>query len=803
MTSRFVLPFADVGSGIVPSDGAQLFFNEPGLETDRDTYSDAAGTIANSNPVIADATGLFSNIYIKGNYDVVLQDKNSVQIWADSVSEFATTADGVIVKNFATLALAVADTGLVDGDALNIAERTTGNSGGAMWNVVLSSTVTENTYNIVQCTGVGTLSLVLRVDGEVDVRAVGCTGDGTTDDSDAGQAAMDISEGVVYMSEGDYLWEGVTVPANTRVYGPGVIKSVVGTSTPSGDEYSKNSVLASGVANITFEGLTFDGGIVGEIGGTEFLANPDDMESPLDIQTCTGVTITNCTFTNVSTQGIDSATYPSATRHQKAKKGMAYILTCTNVLIEKCTLGPNCFVEGFVLLDCSNVIADRNYANLTDDNKRISTPISITGPADENVTRNIVVTNNIFIGHGGSGLNLWGTDGFIITDNIFRGAGIDFSNEGGATATSSPYNINISNNTVDMTGWHSYPSTSQGYGVLVTGISAHRVRSVRILGNTCIRTGFGIFCDFVVDVLIEGNRVENCHGVSAARGLSIATTDCARAQIIGNSIDGEPTAFGTHDGANGAAVLTDSSQAWVVDELDGLTVKNVTNGETAEITSNTSDTITGVLSGGETWDIGDAYTVAAGVCCIYTEDSDDVTIKDNRMHEAGTYLLYLNVDNGKVQVEGNTFSYSVTSPTRNIFGGAAASTNLILKDNVFPLLSSSVDYNTVFSSEDYVTFEDTEVISIATDTVFTFPSPVSYYFIEVSTSGNGNAGFQGHNDGALQSIYQGSDVDITTSGALTGTTGPSGSLNISVSGDTLYVENRLAGTEFFRIKIRG
>jgi hypothetical protein len=61
-----------------------------------------------------------------------------------------------------TLNAAIVSDKLMAGDAINLAERTTGNGGGAMWDVVLSSSVTENTFNIVQCTGVPTLSLVMR-----------------------------------------------------------------------------------------------------------------------------------------------------------------------------------------------------------------------------------------------------------------------------------------------------------------------------------------------------------------------------------------------------------------------------------------------------------------------------------------------------------------------------------------------------------------------------------------------------------------------------------------------------------------
>ena len=63
----------------------------------------------------------------------------------DNVEQGASIVSNAFDKNFATLAAAVADTQLADGDSINLKERTTGNGGGAMWDVVLSSTVTENT----------------------------------------------------------------------------------------------------------------------------------------------------------------------------------------------------------------------------------------------------------------------------------------------------------------------------------------------------------------------------------------------------------------------------------------------------------------------------------------------------------------------------------------------------------------------------------------------------------------------------------------------------------------------------------
>lgn len=82
MSSRFIMPFADVGSGIKPSSGAKLFFFEIDGVTPKDTYSDQLSTpTPNANPVIADSNGVFGDIYISGKYKVTLQDKNGTQIF--------------------------------------------------------------------------------------------------------------------------------------------------------------------------------------------------------------------------------------------------------------------------------------------------------------------------------------------------------------------------------------------------------------------------------------------------------------------------------------------------------------------------------------------------------------------------------------------------------------------------------------------------------------------------------------------------------------------------------------------------
>ena len=241
MASLLPQLFLDSGAGLTPSDGALLYFNVVGSGTDKDTYTTAAATVANANPVVADSKGVFPPIYIAGDYDWVLQNKNAVQQNAGTVSELVTsteiTADLLLssVKPFATLAAAVADTGLVDGDSLNLKERTTGNGGGALWDVVFSSTVTENTYNIVQCTGVGTLSLVLRIDdATLNTAEFGVTASGSVSANTlAAQAALDLAATNGYSvtdTEGTYNFSTLLIKNGTKC-----VDFTSGTWTPDGN----------------------------------------------------------------------------------------------------------------------------------------------------------------------------------------------------------------------------------------------------------------------------------------------------------------------------------------------------------------------------------------------------------------------------------------------------------------------------------------------------------------------------------------------------------------------------------------
>ena len=82
-----------------PIPGAKLYFYESGTTTPLDTYSDEALTTANANPVVADADGRWSAIYLKtdDSYTVVFKDASDITIW---------TRDGINAVNLSSSSLA-------------------------------------------------------------------------------------------------------------------------------------------------------------------------------------------------------------------------------------------------------------------------------------------------------------------------------------------------------------------------------------------------------------------------------------------------------------------------------------------------------------------------------------------------------------------------------------------------------------------------------------------------------------------------------------------------------------------------
>lgn len=89
MALRFPIPYVLwVDGDGNPLAGGKLYFYASGTSTPQATYSNNGLTVANANPVVANADGYWGAIFLQGlQYKVILTDANDVQIWsADPVS---------------------------------------------------------------------------------------------------------------------------------------------------------------------------------------------------------------------------------------------------------------------------------------------------------------------------------------------------------------------------------------------------------------------------------------------------------------------------------------------------------------------------------------------------------------------------------------------------------------------------------------------------------------------------------------------------------------------------------------------
>jgi len=153
-------------------------------------------------------------------------------------------------------------------------------------------------------------------------------------------------------------------------------------------------------------------------------------------------------------------------------------------------------------------------------------------------------------------------------------------------------------------------------------------------GETTFKVGLGAFWyNFTLDhqcfangtvttaklIDNEGNCVNGFGNLSYENDIVIRNTESARF-IFEGTLDGSSSNSpiitdgddaGSHSGSDNAAVLTDSTKGWTVNEWVGGTIGNVNDGSTGTITANTATTITAVLSGGteDDWDTGDDYVI--------------------------------------------------------------------------------------------------------------------------------------------------------------------------------------------------
>lgn len=188
----------------VPLVGGKLYTYDAGTNNPRATYSDSAGTVPNTNPVVLDARGE-ATVFWTGTYKVVLKDALDNTIW---------TVDGVSGVSGADLSSS-AGSGLVG--FLYGAVYAAGTLGKWLQDLATS---TGATFIGFIAAGAGAVLRTLQAKNRdwVSIKDFGAVGDGVTDDTAAIAAALVASKHVIVPAGMTPLISAtIAVPVATRL----------------------------------------------------------------------------------------------------------------------------------------------------------------------------------------------------------------------------------------------------------------------------------------------------------------------------------------------------------------------------------------------------------------------------------------------------------------------------------------------------------------------------------------------------------------------------------------------------------
>ena len=375
-------------------------------------------------------------------------------------------------------------------------------------------------------TGADARTIESRLNETVSVKDFGAVGDGSTDDRDKIQDAINslTSGGTVYFPPGTYICQSTfTIPSNITLQGNGstsIIKA--GTSLSLSSPLFRNSVVGSYTnSNITIRDLIIDGNDLSKNAGTQ-----ERFTAMCQLVRVTNVAIFNTTFRNFGYIGLNLGGVRKARIIGCKFTGMGYAGTtanggpavwCTNTTTEwpkdvkfiGCEFHDNNWhgihfsvVEG-VITGCS----------FRDNQETHIFTATVIPEGTGQLGRHIVISNNTFIGMrkhdiSAHGIEVGMVDGLIVNNHI------EDCDHGGIALTDCK-NVIVANNTIKNV---SKLNVYSGIDVINLAASPNNTNNIDIINNRIFddqgtpTTRYGISfsgANASTNVSIRGNDLSN------------------------------------------------------------------------------------------------------------------------------------------------------------------------------------------------------------------------------------------------------------------------------------------------------
>ncbi len=245
-----------------PLAGGRLYTYAAGTTTPQNTFSDAAGSVPNANPIILDARGE-ALVYWSGSYKVALQDASGTSIY--TVDNYACGVDHVVASIAGLRALLKTS---ASKNAIVTGYYSAGDGGGGTyWYDSTDTTTADNGGTVIVASDGGRWKLVYS--SFVTTKQFGAKADwnGTTgtDDTAAIQSACTNVQHVRISAAAHKVTEAITVPGdNKTISGEGQLSRIV-TNHATADVFTVGNG-SSTVLNPVFRDFSIDSSVAKSAG---------------------------------------------------------------------------------------------------------------------------------------------------------------------------------------------------------------------------------------------------------------------------------------------------------------------------------------------------------------------------------------------------------------------------------------------------------------------------------------------------------------------------------------------------------